>query len=249
MKNFKLFCSFNGANYHGFQRQPKLPTIQSEIEFAFYKVLNQAVKITGCSRTDAGVSARRYCFNTFIESAIPCENLVLALNNQLPRDIVILSCENVRDDAPGVPFDARFSAKSKEYIYLINNKKQRDVFVSSYHYPYELNIKLLQETAKLFIGKHDFSTFRNQCKTDSEKCTIREIFSFDVKENDGFVEFIICGNAFLYNMVRIIAGTLIYVNEGKRNKHDILTAFESGDREKAGKTLPPHGLYLNEIFY
>jgi tRNA pseudouridine38-40 synthase len=244
MKNLKFTCSFNGANYHGFQIQPEQPTIQKEIETALHKVLNQAVKITGCSRTDAGVHARRFCFNAHIESAIPCENLVLALNNQLPNDIVILSCEKAEDS-----FSARFSAKGKEYIYLVNNKKQRDVFQASYHYPYNLNIELLQKTANLFIGEHDFTAF---CKAEGLKetnSTIREIYSFDVKEKDGFVEFIIRGNAFLYNMVRIIAGTLIYVNEGKLKACDIEEAFKTGNREKTGKTLPPHGLYLSKIFY
>jgi tRNA pseudouridine38-40 synthase len=249
MKNLKFICSFNGANYHGFQRQPQHKTIQAEIETALHKVIGASIKITGCSRTDAGVHARRFCFNAHINNAIPCENLVLALNNQLPSDIVILSCENVGDDALGVPFNARFSAKGKEYIYIINNKKQRDVFQASYHYPYKLNLELMQETAKLFIGEHDFAAFKNQCKINNEQCTIREIYSFDVIENNGFVEFIIRGNAFLYNMVRIVAGTLIYVNEGKLNASDIEDAFKTGNRKKAGKTLPPHGLYLNEVYY
>jgi len=244
MKNLKFICSFNGANYHGFQRQPKHTTIQGEIESALHRVLNQSVGITGCSRTDAGVHARKFCFNAIIESAIPCENLVIALNDQLPNDIVILYCEQADES-----FNARFSAKGKEYVYLINNKKQRDVFLQSYFYPYELNLKLLQETAQLFVGEHDYAAFHKQCTMNNVQCTIREIFSFDVIENNGFVEFIIRGNGFLYNMVRILAGTLIYVNEGKRTAEDISEAFKTGDREKAGKTLPPQGLYLNEVFY
>ncbi|MCL2637793.1 MAG: tRNA pseudouridine(38-40) synthase TruA [Oscillospiraceae bacterium] len=247
MKNLKFFCSFNGADFHGFQRQPNVPTIQGEIEAALHKVLGvetAAIKISGCSRTDAGVHARRFCFNAHINNAIPCENLVRALNDRLPRAIVILSCEEA-----DTGFNARFSAKSKEYIYLLNNKKQRDVFCSSYHYPHELNIELLQEAAQLFIGEHDFAAFHKHCTMNNEQCTIREIYSFNVKEKDGFVEFAIRGNGFLYNMVRILAGTLIYVNEGKRNADDILEAFKTGEREKAGKTLPPHGLYLNEVFY
>ena len=244
MRNLKFICSFNGANYHGFQRQPELPTVQGEIESALQRILGMSAGITGCSRTDAGVHARRFCFNAFIESAIPCENLVIALNDQLPSDIAIFSCEQADEN-----FNARFSAKGKEYIYVVNNKKQREVFLSSYHYPYELDLKLLQETAQLFVGQHDFAAFHKQCTMNNVQCTIREIFSFDVKEKDGFVEFIIRGNGFLYNMVRILAGTLIYVNEGKRTVDDISEAFKTGDREKAGKTLPPQGLYLNEVFY
>ncbi|MCL2696613.1 MAG: tRNA pseudouridine(38-40) synthase TruA [Oscillospiraceae bacterium] len=244
MRNLKIFCSFSGANYHGFQRQPELPTVQGEIELAFNKVIGAEVSIAGCSRTDAGVHACRFCFSTYIKNAIPCENLTRALNGRLPPDIVILSCEEADKS-----FNARFSAKSKEYIYLINNKRQRDVFMQSYHYPYDLNIELLRKTAQLFIGRHDFAAF---CRSEGLKevsSTVREIYSFNVKENDGFAEFIVRGNAFLYNMVRIMAGTLIYVNEGKRTAGDILEAFKTGGREKAGKTLPPYGLYLNDVFY
>jgi tRNA pseudouridine38-40 synthase len=249
MRNLKFICSFSGADYHGFQRQPELPTIQGEIEFALRKILNQSVNITGCSRTDAGVHAQRFCFSAFIDNAIPCEGLIRALNNRLPSDIVILSCEEADES-----FNARFSAKSKEYIYLINNKKHRDVFISSYHYPFKINLELLQKTADLFVGEHDFAAFcRAEGKIEADglarSSTVRRIFSFDIKENNGFVEFIIRGNGFLYNMVRILAGTLIYVNEGKRSADNISEAFRTGNRELAGKTLPPHGLYLNEVFY
>jgi tRNA pseudouridine38-40 synthase len=244
MRNLKFICSFNGADYHGFQRQPESPTIQNELESALHKVLKQAVKVTGCSRTDAGVHARRFCFNTHINNVIPCNNLAQALNDQLPPAIVILSCEEADEG-----FNARFSAKSKEYIYLVNNRKQRDVFLPSYHYPYELNVSLLQKTAQLFIGEHDFAAFHNN--DGKIQSTVREIYSFDVREasENGFIEFVIRGNSFLYNMVRIIAGTLIYVNEGKLTALDTEEAFITGDRKKAGKTLPPYGLYLNEVFY
>jgi tRNA pseudouridine38-40 synthase len=246
MKNYKFTISFNGRDYHGFQRQPQQPTIQGEIESALLKLLGVSVKITGCSRTDAGVHARSFCFNAFIETAIPCENLVKAMNALLTPDIAVHTCEEADDR-----FNARFSAKGKEYIYLINNKKQRDVFLQglAYHYPFEMDIKRMRETAQLFVGERDFAAF---CRSEGKKVvtsTIREIFSFDIRQDGGFVEFIVRGDGFLYNMVRIMAGTLIYVNEGKRNAEDILKAFRTGDREKAGKTLPPHGLYLNEVFY
>ncbi|MDR2533025.1 MAG: tRNA pseudouridine(38-40) synthase TruA [Oscillospiraceae bacterium] len=244
MRNLKFITAFNGAGYHGFQRQPELPTIQGEIESALHKILNQSVSITGCSRTDAGVHARSFCFNASVESNIPEENLVRALNTQLPSDIVILSCEETDGN-----FNARFSAKGKEYVYLVNNKKQRDVFLQAYHYPYALNLELLQETAQLFVGEHDFAAFCRSEGREAVNSTVREIFSFDVKESGGFAELIVRGNGFLYNMVRIMAGTLIYINEGKLSVGDILQAFETGSREKAGKTLPPCGLYLNRVFY
>jgi tRNA pseudouridine38-40 synthase len=244
MRNIKFTASFNGMNYHGFQLQPNLPTIQGEIETALLKIFDENIKITGCSRTDAGVHARGFCFNAFINNRIPCDNLVRAMNTFLPSDIAVISCEEADEK-----FNARFSAVSKEYIYLVNNKKQRDVFTQSYHYPYKINLGLMREATEIFIGEHDFAAF---CKSDGKNetdSTIREIFSFDIIENNGFIEFIIKGSGFLYNMVRIMAGTLIYINEGKRSIIDIEEAFKTGDREKTGKTLPPYGLYLNKVFY
>jgi len=246
MKNLKFFISFNGAQYHGFQRQTNQSTIQGEIETALFKILNQKTTITGCSRTDAGVHAERFCFNAFIESNIPEENLAKALNSLLPPDIVILSCECADEN-----FNARFWSKGKEYVYLINNKNRRDVFLQglAYHYPYEMDFEVMREAASMFTGEHDFAAF---CRSEGKKevnSTIREIYSFDINSYNGLVKFIVRGNAFLYNMVRIMAGTLIYVNEGKRTVLDIEEAFRTGDREKAGKTLPPQGLYLNRVFY
>ncbi|MCL2019212.1 MAG: tRNA pseudouridine(38-40) synthase TruA [Oscillospiraceae bacterium] len=249
MKNLKFIIAFNGMKYHGFQRQPKERTIQGQLETAFKKIVDENVKITGCSRTDAGVHARNFCFNTFTKSRIPEENLVRALNSMLPSDIAVLSCEQAEQS-----FNARFSAKGKEYVYLINNKNNRDVFLQGLclHYPHEINLEKMKEAAKLFIGEHDFAAF---CKSENKKHelgkhgTMREIFSFEVEEKDGFVELIVRGNGFLYNMVRILAGTLIYVSEGKRTQEDITDAFKTGDRNRAGKTLPPCGLYLNKVFY
>ena len=246
MRNLKFIISFNGSRYHGFQRQAFHQTIQGEIENALSKILNESVKITGCSRTDAGVHARSFCFNAFIGGNIPDENLVRAMNGFLPGDIAVLSCESA-----GVDFNARFSAKGKEYVYLINNKKRRDVFMQglAYHYPYKMDLNIMREAAGMFIGEHDFAAF---CRSEGKKevnSTIREIISFNVTEKEGFVEFIVQGSGFLYNMMRIMAGTLIYISEGKRNMFDIEEAFRTGDREKAGKTLPPYGLYLNKVFY
>ena len=246
MKNYKFIISFNGRNYHGFQRQPEHPTVQGEIETAIHKVTGEQAAITGCSRTDAGVHARKFCFSVRLEIAIPCDNLVKAMNAVLPPDIAVTSCEEAGED-----FNARFSAKYKEYIYLINNKEQRDVFLQglAYHYPHKINGELMREAAQLLIGLHDFAAF---CKSEGLKevtSTVREIYSFDINQNHGFVELIVRGNGFLYNMVRIIAGTLIYISEGKRSIFDIEDAFKTGDRDKAGKTLPPCGLYLNEVHY
>ena len=246
MRNLKFMCAFNGAGYHGFQIQPNAKTIQGELEAALLRITGEKTTVTGCSRTDAGVHAREFCFNAFTKSNIPEENFPAALNAQLPPDIAVFSCRQADEK-----FSARFSAKSKEYVYLINNKKQRDVFLQSlaYHYPHKIDLQAMQNAAKLFIGEHDFAAFCKSEGLEIAKTTTREIYTFDVAENNSMIEFTIRGNAFLYNMVRIMAGTLLYVSEGKLTPADIEAAFETGERDKAGKTLPPCGLYLNRIFY
>lgn len=239
--------SYNGARYSGYQLQPNNITVQGAVEEAFYKILGVKTEIIGCSRTDAGVSAREFCFNMRINgeiNTIPCDNLVKALNSVLPPDIAIISCAEC-----SAMFHARFDAKGKEYLYLINNGKTRDVFKRSFHYPFSLDAEKLNETAKLFVGEHDFGAF---CKAESKKrlkSAVREVYGFNVNRNGDFVSITVSGSGFLHNMVRIMAGTLIYVAEGKRTESDIIKAFSTKERALAGKTLPPEGLYLNKVFY
>ncbi len=247
MRNLKVFIAYNGADYHGFQRQDNAITVQEVVEKAIGKLLKiPPPVIYGCSRTDAGVHARRFCFNVKIDNAIPCEGFIKGMNTILPDNIAVLSCEDAADS-----FHARFCTKAKEYVYLINNKPTRDVFLQklAYHYPYMLNYTAMNHAAALFVGEHDFAAF---CRAEGKarvKSTVRTVYSLKVTQDGGICEIKICGNGFLYNMVRIIAGTLIYVSEGRRNLDDIRRALESGDRCFAGVTLPPEGLYLNEVFY
>lgn len=247
MRNLKVFIAYNGANYHGFQRQDNAVTVQETVEKAIGKLLKiEPPVIYGCSRTDTGVHARRFCFNVNIDSSIPCEGFLRGMNTILPTDIAVLSCEDVDET-----FHARFCTKAKEYVYLINNKKSRDVFLQNlaYHYPYELDIEKMDEAAKLFIGTHDFAAF---CRSEGKKrvkSTIRSIFLLKITTNDGICEIRIRGDGFLYNMVRIVAGTLIYVSEGRRSVDDVRKALDCGNRDLAGVTLPPEGLYLNNVFY
>lgn len=255
MRNLKVFIAYNGAAYHGFQRQANAVTVQETVEKAIGRLLKiPAPTIYGCSRTDAGVHARRFCFNVFVESAIPCGGFVKGMNTLLPEDIAVLSCEEVP-----VEFHARFDTKAKEYVYLINNKPSRDVFLQklAYHYPFPLDVELMKQAAGLFVGEHDFAGF---CRAEGKarvKSTVRTVYSLDVTQditrdisrNDGICEIKIRGSGFLYNMVRIIAGTLIYISEGKRTLEDVKSALDTGSRDFAGVTLPPEGLYLNEVFY
>lgn len=247
MRNLKVFISYNGADYHGFQRQDNALSVQEVVEKAIGKLLKMPPPVIyGCSRTDAGVHARRFCFNVHIDSSIPCEGFVKGMNTLLPYSIAVLSCEDVPED-----FHARFCTKAKEYVYLISNEQSRDVFLQklAYHYPYSLDIAAMNRAAKLFIGEHDFGAF---CRAEGKrrvKSTIRTIYDLSVSRKDGICEIKIRGNGFLYNMVRIVAGTLIYVSEGRRSLEDIRNALSCGDRDFAGITLPPEGLYLKDVFY
>lgn len=238
--------AYNGTNYHGYQRQDNAATIQNTIEDKMSILLQQNVVINGCSRTDTGVHAKEFWFNSHVDSRIPCEGFIKGMNALLPTDIAIISCDDASES-----FHARFDTKGKEYLYRVNNAKQRDVFTENLalHYPRKLDENYLNEACKILIGTHDFGAF---CKAEAKehlKSTVRTIQDFRVERNGDFVEFYVKGDGFLHNMVRILIGTLLFMNEGKRTEKDVLEALETGNREKAGKTLSPCGLYLNKVFY
>lgn len=246
MRNLKVIISYNGAAYHGWQRQSNRITVQQTIEDKMSSLLNSFVTVNGCSRTDAGVHAKEFCFNAKIDNSISCEGFKKAMNSLLPKDIVVLSCCDVDES-----FHARYDSKGKEYLYLINNGKERDVFMAdtSFFYPFKLDEIRLNKAAKLFIGEHDFAAF---CKAEAKehlKSTVRTITDFRVERDGDYVKFYVSGNGFLHNMVRILVGTLIYINEGKRNENDIILSLEKGERKIAGKTISPSGLYLNKVLY
>ena len=247
MRNLKVFIAYNGAEYHGFQRQGNAVTVQEIAERCIGRLLKiPPPVIYGCSRTDAGVHARQFCFNVHIDSSIPCEGFIKGMNTLLPPDIAVLSCEDAPED-----FHARFCARGKEYVYLISNTPQRDVFLQklAYHYPYALDMDKMNLAAQLFLGEHDFGAF---CRAEGKarmKSTVRTIYDFRAEKRGTVCEIRISGSGFLYNMVRICAGTLIYVSEGRRTIEDVKTALETGDRSFAGITLPPEGLYLNKVIY
>lgn len=244
LRNFKVKMAYAGTAYHGFQRQKNAVTVQQTVEAALSELLCEQIAINGCSRTDAGVHAREFYFNFRTENSIPPVGIVNGGNAKLPDDIAFLSCEEEKPD-----FHARYSCIGKEYEYVILNKAVKDPFYSerAYHIRYPADEKLLDGEAKCFVGEHDFRSF---CCADCDKeNTVRRIYDFSVRREGSFVIFRVSGNGFLYNMVRIMVGTLLHINEGKLKTGSIPEMIKRRDRTLAGRTVPPQGLYLNRVFY
>ncbi len=245
MRNILLVLMYDGSAFHGWQIQENAVTVQEVFQKAVSKILGSCPDIKGSSRTDSGVHANMYCISMKIEHNIPCERLVAALNHHLPPKIAVLSaCE--------VPFDfhARYSCIGKEYIYKIWNSPVRNPFLDKYalHYWYDLNVDKLNRAAEYFLGTHDFTSFctpDNRAKGDFTR-TIKNLY---IERNKELVTLVIEADGFLYNMVRIIVGTLLRVAQGKFQPQDMPMIIEALDRKKAGPTAPSHGLYLNHVYY
>ena len=244
MRNLRVMMAYRGTAYHGFQRQNNAYTVQQAVEEALSGLLGEDVTIYGCSRTDAGVHARQFCFSFRTDNPIPERGIVFGTNARLEDDIAILSCSEADED-----FHARFCCKGKEYEYLVHNSEIKDPFYidRAYRVWGRLDETVLDREAKAFVGEHDFKTF---CSADCEKeNTVRRIYAFDVTRNGDMLSFKVSGNGFLYNMVRIMVGTLISIGEERLEKGCIPALLESRDRTLAGRTVPPQGLYLNRVFY
>lgn len=249
MKNLLLTISYMGTNYHGFQVQQNAVTVSQVLQSAIEKILNHKIELKGCSRTDTGVHANKYCLSFKTDKNILCLNLVRALNTLLPDDIVAKECQEVDLD-----FHARYSCKKKEYIYKIWNSEIKSPFLINlvYNYKYKIDEKMLDIQAKSFIGTYDFKSFCNLKKSKTPEDTVRTIFDFKVErksQEKNLVIFKVCGDGFLYNMVRIMVGTLIFIQEKKIKQDSILDIIRQKDRSLAGKTAPASGLYLNNVFY
>lgn len=244
MRNLLLTLRYNGTAFHGWQIQPNGNTIQQELCNAFKNLSGNDENIIGCSRTDAGVHANMFCCNVRTECNVPTEKIPDALNFYLPPEIAVYNCKEVDYD-----FHARYDCKGKEYVYLIYNGKHRNPFYENkaMFYPYEIDAEMLDKEAKAFIGTHDFSAFCSAGTDIQDK--VRELYDCSVTRNNDLIEICVSGNGFLYNTVRIIVGTLLDIQKGKIEKGSIPEILESRNREKAGVTAEPHGLYLNKVFY
>lgn len=254
MRNLCMVVSYDGSRYHGFQSQPDKNTIQDYLEGALFILTGEHVKITASGRTDAGVHARGQVFNFYTESVIPIARWCLALNNRLPDDIVILKAKEVPID-----FHSRRAAKKKTYVYTINANRYPDVFHKhlQFHHPTKLNVDEMAQALTYLVGEHDFTSFASKKSTkDSHVRTIYEakmLHETDqtsyLSDQLGILKIYVTGNGFLHNMVRIIAGTLIHVGEGKLRSVDMTKVLQSMDRSLAGPTAAAHGLTLWEVYY
>lgn len=244
MRNLKVITAYRGTKYHGFQCQSNAITVQEVLEQKLSKVLNEPVTITGCSRTDTGVHANSFCFNVKTNSSISCLGFTRGVNGELPADISILSCEDAPPD-----FHARFDCKGKEYVYRIHCSESKNPFAEDlmFHYRRKLDLEAVRKAAGHFVGTHDFSSFCADCTNVST--TVRTIYSFDIENSGDSVIMLVKGNGFLYNMIRIMVGTLIDVSEKRIAPDDIPQILEAKDRLRAGRTAMAHGLYLNRVFY
>ncbi|MBR3132543.1 MAG: tRNA pseudouridine(38-40) synthase TruA [Clostridia bacterium] len=244
MRNIKLIIEYDGKGFNGWQKQPDKLNIQGEIEKAISEITGEEVELIGSGRTDAGVHSLGQTANFKTESKIPIEKFAFAINSKLKKSIVIKSAEEVDER-----FHSRYSVKSKTYRYIINNSEQGTAIYRGLevHVPMKLDVTLMKKAAKYFEGEHDFKAFK--ASGTSSKSSVRTIYKLDVRRDDDRIIIEATGSGFLYNMVRIIVGTLVYVGLGKIKPEEISSIIESGKRENAGKTFPAHGLYLLKVEY
>lgn len=243
MRNIKITIQYNGEKYCGWQKQPDSLGVQGTIEKAIYDITREEVKIIGSGRTDAGVHALGQVANFQLTSTIPASKIPSALNSKLPKDISIISCEEVSQE-----FHSRYSARGKIYRYLIYNSVYRSPIYKdiSYQVKYDLDFDKMCIEAKSFIGTYDFKGFMSSGSSVTD--TVRTIYDIELTKEDNLIVLEIEGNGFLYNMVRIIVGTLVDVGRGRINE-SISEVIISKSRSRSGHTAPAHGLFLKKVDY
>lgn len=255
VRNVLLTIEYDGTRLSGWQRQPLRRTVQGELERCLARILGQEVRLAGVSRTDAGVHAYAQKASFAMQNSIPLSNLKVALNNMLSggkarnlesSDIRIIDVEEKPAD-----FHARFSSVGKKYIYRISNSIEESVFERNYcyHVKKRLDVNSMRLAAQQIVGTHDFACFQ-AAGSNPRETTVRTIYSLTIlgEQNDEITVHI-KGNGFLYNMVRIIVGTLVEVGYGKISESAVKEIIESKDRRNAGHTAPAAGLYLAEVYY
>lgn len=241
-----LLVEYDGTDFSGFQIQKNGRSVQQVLEDALLALFGKPCRIFGCSRTDAGVHARGHVSHVDVPFLIPIEKLPIAMNANLPDDCSVLDAMIVSPE-----FHARFDAVGKKYIYRIDNNRTKPCMDRRFatHVPGDLNIKKMIEAAGKLEGNLDFSAF--YAKDERQINPVRTMQEVKVERNPvtGQIEITVVGKSFLYNMVRIIAGTLVYVGQGKISPDGIEEILSGRDRRKAGKTMPAKGLTLEKVYY
>lgn len=245
MRNIKIEIEYDGTNYSGWQMQKNAITIQGEITKALKKLTGKYIIVHGSGRTDKGVHARGQVANFIIDNRIPIEGIPLAINRYVPKDISIIRAREVPMD-----FHSRYDAIRKGYSYHIHESKHRSPLLRnySYHVYYELDHNKMREAAKTLVGTHDFQGFMTNRGNDI-KSTIRTIYSLDIVKEGNSLWIYMEGDGFLYNMIRIIVGTLVEIGRGKMPVKQINQVLKSKKRIIAGHTAPPQGLFLDKVYY
>lgn len=241
---YALLIAYDGTNFCGWQVQNNGRTVQGELNAAVYKAFGEQAAVTASGRTDAGVHARAQVCHIDLNAEIAPEKLADALNQRLPDDVSVL-CSAAAPEG----FDANRSAKKKTYVYKMYFSPRRNPLYDRYAVwvKGEPDIDKMREAAQMFIGGHDFAAY---CASGSQvKTTVREIYSFDIEKSGECVSLSVCGNGFLYNMVRTLAGTVLWYSLGKLSAEDIAATLSEGDRNRVGKTMPAKGLTLHSVDY
>lgn len=242
-----LKISYLGTEYNGWQVQKDRKTVQKTLQDAVKTAFGKRLPVTGCSRTDSGVHANMFCCTVEFDNtrtSIPTEKIPVVLSRLLPDDISVYDACSVPDS-----FHPRYDATGKEYIYLIWNGAVKNPFLTerAMFYPKPLDVNLMNDAAHCFLGKHNFASFMSSGSKITD--TVRRIDTSRVEREGDKILFTISGNGFLYNMVRIMAGTLIEAGSGKITPNDVSEIVRACSRKKAGATAPSCGLYLNRVFY
>ena len=240
---YLIRLAYNGADYCGWQMQTNGPSVQNEVMTALRKIFGSVTEFSGCSRTDSGVHALDFCASFVSPFDLPCDRLVTALNANLPRDIVVQSAQPA-----AVDFHARYNVKRKEYLYRIRTTPLRDPFSENlvWHRPGEYDLAAMNLGASFLCGTHDFRSFM-AAGSKIEDCT-RTVFDAHFEQGDGELRFYVSADGFLYNMVRIMVGTLTEIPH-RYSPEDIKNILAACDRSCAGGTAPARGLYLNRVEY
>ncbi len=239
-----FIVEYDGTEYAGWQVQKNAVTVQEKIEEALLTLNKGHITVTGAGRTDSGVHARGQCGHFDIDSDIPADKFTFILNTRLPKDIRIKRTWQAEEG-----FHSRFSAKGKRYIYRIINAPSASALMGRFtmHVPEKLDVSLMRQAAEFIVGTHDFKAF---CAAGSQvKTTVRTVTKVEIKKTDELIEIIVEGTGFLYNMVRIIAGTLIEVGKNKKTPEDVKRIIEGQARKDAGMTADAQGLTMDEVFY